>query len=293
MKKYVIYHANCIDGFGAAFAAWKKFGDNATYIPLNHYDKFPLLEKNSEVYILDFCPESPLLIRELFKSHKKVIILDHHESEYKKIYQTDPQLLSSTWDGSHVVYFQEDLSGVSLAWNYFHPDTPAPDYFSRIQDRDLRNWDFIDTPRITDTLMSLPKTFEGWDKFSLEYLSVSGAVVSQVKNQLIQDICDYNSHFAEIDGYTVPVANASVHWSDVTTELLKRYPEAPFAAAYYFVDAHTMKWSLRSRQSDNLNVADISKQFGGGGHKDSGGFAAGPQDILFIKKEEHVFKKAS
>jgi hypothetical protein len=29
----VIYHADCRDGFGAAYAAWKKFGDNASYIP--------------------------------------------------------------------------------------------------------------------------------------------------------------------------------------------------------------------------------------------------------------------
>ena len=27
MKPLVIYHANCADGFGAAFAAWLKLGD--------------------------------------------------------------------------------------------------------------------------------------------------------------------------------------------------------------------------------------------------------------------------
>ena len=30
MKPLVIYHANCADGFGAAFAAWLKFGDDIT-----------------------------------------------------------------------------------------------------------------------------------------------------------------------------------------------------------------------------------------------------------------------
>ena len=29
----IIYHTDCRDGFGAAWAAWKKFGDSATYIP--------------------------------------------------------------------------------------------------------------------------------------------------------------------------------------------------------------------------------------------------------------------
>lgn len=29
----IIYHAQCRDGLGSAYAAWKKFGDNASYIP--------------------------------------------------------------------------------------------------------------------------------------------------------------------------------------------------------------------------------------------------------------------
>jgi len=32
----VLYHANCLDGFGAAYAAWKKFGDTADYIPVQY-----------------------------------------------------------------------------------------------------------------------------------------------------------------------------------------------------------------------------------------------------------------
>ena len=31
-KIVVIYHDQCRDGFGAAYAAWKKFGDDASYI---------------------------------------------------------------------------------------------------------------------------------------------------------------------------------------------------------------------------------------------------------------------
>ena len=36
MKPLVIYHANCADGFGAAFAAWRKLGDEAEYVPMDH-----------------------------------------------------------------------------------------------------------------------------------------------------------------------------------------------------------------------------------------------------------------
>ena len=33
----IIYHDNCADGFGAAWAAYKKFGaDGAEYLPMNY-----------------------------------------------------------------------------------------------------------------------------------------------------------------------------------------------------------------------------------------------------------------
>src|SRR3990167_9491025 len=32
----VIYHGKCPDGFSAAWIAWKKFGDDAEYIPGRH-----------------------------------------------------------------------------------------------------------------------------------------------------------------------------------------------------------------------------------------------------------------
>lgn len=36
MKTFVLYHANCRDGFGAKFAAWKKFGEQAEYLPVQY-----------------------------------------------------------------------------------------------------------------------------------------------------------------------------------------------------------------------------------------------------------------
>ena len=51
----VLYHGDCPDGFGAAFAAWKKFKDAAEYVALSRSDTPPLeLVKNKEVYLPDF-----------------------------------------------------------------------------------------------------------------------------------------------------------------------------------------------------------------------------------------------
>ena len=46
----VLYHAGCPDGFGAAWACWKKFGDNAEYMPVSHGSPPPNVE-GKNVYI--------------------------------------------------------------------------------------------------------------------------------------------------------------------------------------------------------------------------------------------------
>ena len=80
-KPLVIYHANCADGFGAAFAAWLKLGDGAEYLPMQYGQK--LVEKadiwQREVYVLDFSlPRDEM--DWLFEGAKRVVWLDHHLS---------------------------------------------------------------------------------------------------------------------------------------------------------------------------------------------------------------------
>ena len=82
MKPLVIYHANCTDGFGAAFAAWLKLGDEAEYLPME-YGRVPLHIPTTcadrEVYILDF--SFPRITMDaIFMYAKRVVWLDHHRS---------------------------------------------------------------------------------------------------------------------------------------------------------------------------------------------------------------------
>ncbi len=51
MKTYVLYHASCADGFGAAYAAWLTYGDKATYIAVNYGEPCPAMDDHSVIYI--------------------------------------------------------------------------------------------------------------------------------------------------------------------------------------------------------------------------------------------------
>lgn len=81
MKPLVIYHANCTDGFGAAFAAWLKLGDEAEYLPMKYGVDLLTTYKGSliarEIYILDFS-FSRETMGWLFDHAKHVVWLDHH-----------------------------------------------------------------------------------------------------------------------------------------------------------------------------------------------------------------------
>ena len=148
MKPLVIYHANCTDGFGAAFAAWLKLGDSAEYLPMEYGKNFLTEYAGStidrEIYILDFS-----LPREqmdwLFQHAKRVVWLDHHKTAFEMWIGDVPkkgwicQRLNCTEDnpsGNVHIELHNNKSGALLAWEYFHPGTEVPMFIQHIDDRD-------------------------------------------------------------------------------------------------------------------------------------------------------------
>ena len=82
-KPLVIYHDSCADGFGAAFAAWLKLGDEAEYFPCQYGERANSFDTQQcydrDVYILDF--SFPKMIMDsIMALAKKVVWLDHHAS---------------------------------------------------------------------------------------------------------------------------------------------------------------------------------------------------------------------
>lgn len=58
MKPLVIYHAACADGFGAAFAAWLKLGDEAEYLPMQtEITMYPPLPEHSAAVGIVMLPD--------------------------------------------------------------------------------------------------------------------------------------------------------------------------------------------------------------------------------------------
>ena len=269
---YVLYHSSCMDGFGAAYAAWKKFGPDAVYIPVSYGYPPPKMEKATEIYILDFSFKKEVLLEMSAKA--KVVMLDHHKTAKEDLEMTHVKpgaegLVAWLEARSNLkIIFDMNKSGALIAWEYFHPATEVPALIQHISDRDLWQFKLPGSEIIHKALVSYPMDFETWDKFDIARLREEGKICERLYTQLVNNTIR-NAFFQKIDGHNIPVVNTSIAWSEVGHALLERYPDAPFVASFTVLP-DTVMWSLRSRP--NFDVSAVAKKFGGGGHAQAAGF---------------------
>ena len=74
----VIYHADCTDGFGAAYSAWKQLGNRAEYHACKHGTPPPDV-KGKNVVILDFSFNNATT-KQMIEEANSLLVIDHHKS---------------------------------------------------------------------------------------------------------------------------------------------------------------------------------------------------------------------
>jgi uncharacterized protein len=259
-KIFVLYHAHCTDGFGAAFSAWLKFKNKATYIAVSYDAPVPKIPLRSKVYLIDFCYNSAT-VEDMNKKYD-LTILDHHVSAEESVKKASNYV------------FDLKKSGASLAWDYFHPKKKNQ-FIKHIEDKDLWKFSNPKTKSIIAALESYPRNFKVWSKISkdLSVLNKQGKLILQKQAIEVELACG-NHYFKDIGGYFVPVVNTPNYMSDIAEYLLIKYPDTLFVGVYYEYIKDGQKyrrWSLRSRKK-GLDVSKVAAIFGGGGHKTASGF---------------------
>jgi uncharacterized protein len=257
---YVLYHANCPDGFGGAWSVWLSRGDTATYCPVSHGEPPPALPPDATVLMVDIAypREVALALRDRVKT---LVILDHHKSAQEELGDLD------------FTYFDMDRSGAMLGWWYMHPGEEPPPLIRYVQDRDLWRFELPNSREISAALGSHPMEFEVWKALDVDDLAREGTAILRFRNQTVETIVGF-ARWGEIGGYRVPIVNATAHWSDVGEAMLKKFPEAPFVGAWYEDSERVKRWSLRSRPDFDVSV--VATKLGGGGHRQASGFREPP-----------------
>lgn len=258
-RTIVIYHGGCNDGFGAALAAWIGFGDNrdVEFLPARYGDKVPAV-RDRDVYVLDFSYDRETVLR-MREEARSLRLIDHHKTAAAEL-----EGLGFNIDMSR--------SGAVLAWEHFHPGTVAPALLQYVQDRDLWQWRLPQSREVSAALSVLPHDFALWNEHlhDVSRLAADGAPMLRQRQALVEAMCDASTRIVPVNGWLVPVANASCCFSEVAEELCRRHSDAPFAAARFDRSDGVVQWSLRSR--GGFDVSDVAKHFGGGGHAAAAGF---------------------
>mgnify|MGYP000678136132 CR=1 FL=1 len=275
-----IYHDNCDDGFAAAYAVWKRFGDAVDFVPCQYGQDAPDVT-GKDVLIVDFSFKKDVM-QDLAKTARRIIVLDHHktaEAELADFLQL--RTVGGPFEKRHAdgmiegigVCFDMEKSGCRLAWEYCFGDASTPGWFDAIEDRDLWRFNLRGTKEISIAIRSLRRDFELWDMFTAERLANDGVAIRRYVDMIVSNISD-TAFVENVAGYDVPVAACSYDFvSEVAHELLHRNPDAPFAACLVrSYDGTT--YSLRS-MDDRMDVSEIARANGGGGHRNAAGFRAG------------------
>lgn len=258
----VLYHANCTDGFGGAYAAWRKFGDNAEYIPVFHGEPFPENLENKEVFIIDFSydKETNLKIKNLAKH---LTIIDHHKMRKEDASVAD----ECSFDTEH--------SGAYLAWKYFHTNKEVPKLIQYIQEGDLYRFKLPHSREILAVINLNEHSFESFQKLErfleskdgFEQIHKKGVYFVEHWNKLVQNFIKH-AEKVSFEGYEVLAVHASgIFHSDIGNILAKIEP--PFGIIWS-ADTDNIKIGLRSK--GEVDVAKIAKKYGGGGHPNASGF---------------------
>lgn len=258
----IIYHGNCHDGFGGAFVAWKKFGDQAEYFPA--IDRVvPPDVAGRDVVIIDFSYPKDVLGRMLSEA-KSLVILDHHagsESDVKSV-------------PNHS--FSLDNSGATLAWKHFFPNISIPKLFLYLEQGDLYAFDLPRTLDLKTYIYSLPFDFQLYEKLLADFedeekLAVfadKGAAFSEYRQIILKLLAD-KAQEVEFEGHRVLAVNGPHEFRSDLGNLLATI-QPPFGIVWYPGRHDGFIFSMRG--NGDVNLIDIAKKYGGGGHHNAASF---------------------
>ena len=258
----ILYHADCDDGFGAAYAAWLSLGDGAEYQPVYYGDQIATDRlMGRQVFILDFS-FPPDVLRDMAQHAAKIVLLDHHKSAAEQWSSIAPI-------PNVALQFDMDRSGAQLAWDYFHVGSVRPPLIDHIGDRDLWRFALTDTKAFCAGLSLIPMSFDSWQAASAhpQELITKGQTVLEVLQRQIDSALRKNLRPVILCGYRGLAANAISNTSEIGQAIAKR--SGTFSLTF-FIKGDEAICSLRSIAPFDVSV--IATHYGGGGHAQASGF---------------------
>ena len=292
MYDIVIYHRDCADGFTAAWAAKGALPDGTSFVSANYDDKHLPFVEGYHVLVVDFSYSKNKLAELLTKGALSVTILDHHKSAQEDLAEfmvgsdgevnlDPPDVFAAGCAELEVApiraWFDMERSGAQLAWSYFYGGL-EPNLVAYVGDRDLWKSELYKSREVSAFVFSHDFDFNVWSDLQVKLedhmsnVTEEGTALLRQHDKDVRDMLKLTQRGMIIGGYNVPVANLPYTMASDGAGMMAALPDAPFAAVYFDKADGGRKFSLRSSKEHGIDVSEIARRYGGGGHKHSASF---------------------
>ena len=279
----VLYHADCHDGFGAAWAIQQAVLEQGSgmpiFVPVQYNKPLPAIDYRCDLlFIVDFSlPRDQL--DQLSALAGKIVIIDHHKSA-----EEDLRDVQKFYLGQNVTelpydilaHFDRDHSGAVLTWAHFHKGKPVPELLAYIEDRDIWRWDLPHTHEVNAFLGTVTREFKDFNLADVKLVHHFDTVVATGKSllsyqrQLINQVVSHG-FLAAFRQWDVAVVCSPILHSEVGNRLCEMFLQADFAIVFPHPvkEGEAIKLSLRS--IGDFDVSAVARLHGGGGHRNAAG----------------------
>lgn len=282
IKRVVITHKNCNDGFGVDMVCrLVTSGEVDTiYVSYNAYDIDDLVKRvrGGLVYIGDFSfPKEEYL--KLVEASDMIVMVDHHDTSFENFSIDMPN-----------VQYDKTKSGAVLTWRFFRSNIwkDIPNVIKYIGDRDVWKWIYDkDTVKATSYLVSsaykkyLSDSGKASPHFDLcnnrllsNQLSKYDGMIEYENNKVIEN--SKKASWYTINGKNFLGINTKEFISETLNLISVNYNHPAFS--WYVDEYNNLQLSFRS-YSDDLPVNKVAEYFGGGGHIQAAGCSVKLEDI--------------
>ena len=286
---HCFYHAD-LDGKCAGWAvhAWVGIKPNkdgtigAKFHEINYNKPFPLeiIQPDDQVWIVDYSIE-PTEMMQLLEITKDVIWIDHHKTAIDKYADFPFPIRGIRKDGE---------AGCMLTFKYIHwwtPDRgygeedftkqnehiPIPIHVALVEDWDLFKFSYGDKTRYFKEGCEMEDTSPSselwWNLMlvntNMEKIINNGKTAIKYRDQWAKEFMKSWSFPVEFEGHRCIAANLG----KCNSEYFKSIEDGYDILMPFIFDGN--KWTV-SLYSKTVDVSEIAKRHGGGGHKGASGF---------------------
>ncbi len=283
-----LYHDDP-DGRCAAAIVRRALGPQAVLRAVNYGDELPWeeLERAARVVIVDF--SLPLAEMRRLLEQGELIWIDHHK--------TALQALAELHDVRGLRSLEQ--AGCVLTWHYFFPQQPIPAAVRYIGDRDVWRFAYAETGPFSEGLHQEdtdPANDALWrplledDGQLLTRLLERGAVLREARLRAIEREIARRGFEITFEGHRTLAINQRG-----TGEMGEHIRRLGYEIAYCYFEApqNGRLVTFVTLYSDQLDVSEIARRFGGGGHPGAAGFSFARREGPFPPEAEVHFPPKS